>query len=160
MSASVEKQKVFVQLLCVCLRKASIKEFQGTHWVLNHLHSLSSEVLDNSGNVHHSLLCNLIQNSVYGDECPRPPHSSTAHHTHTHHYNTHTHTEKGSFKTPSQITVKYHTHIPAVDQQRTFRWPVLFPHLLVEGQDGRGIVRHSVIRPGCEVELSDRQLTL
>ena len=33
----------------------------------------------------------------------------------------------------------------------------MFLQLLVEGQDGCGIVGHSMVRPGCEVELSHFQ---
>ena len=48
--------------------------------------------------------------------------------------------------------------IPAVNYNRSSL--VLLDHPPVEGQDGRGIVRHSVIRPGCEVELYHVQWTL
>ena len=44
---------------------------------------------------------------------------------------------------------------PAVDNDWT---RFMFLHdSPVEGQDGRGIVGHSVVRPGCEVELSHFQ---
>ena len=47
--------------------------------------------------------------------------------------------------------------IPAVDNNWTsFVFPCDSP---VEGQDGRGIVGHSVVRPGREVELSHLQTT-
>ena len=77
LSASEWKQKLAVRLLCVVFGMTT------THWVLHHLHPLSSEVLDDPRNIHHLFLCDLIQDSVYGDECPRPTHSSTTH-THTH----------------------------------------------------------------------------
>ena len=37
---------------------------------------------------------------------------------------------------------------------------MLFPYSPVEGQDGSGVVRHPMIRPGCEVELSHPQRSL
>ena len=52
------------------------------------------------------------------------------------------------------------SNVPAVDKHRAFGWSVLFLNLPVEGQDGSGIIRHSMIRPGSEVELSHFQWTL
>ena len=40
----------------------------------------------------------------------------------------------------------------AVDQNRTFRWLVLGLDPTMECKNGRGIVRHTVIRPGSEME--------
>ena len=42
----------------------------------------------------------------------------------------------------------------AVDQERAFGWVVLGLHSTVEPENGGGIVRHSMIWPGSEVELS------
>ena len=44
-------------------------------------------------------------------------------------------------------------YIPAVDHDRSLASRVFLHHPLVEGQDGRGIVGHSVVRPGSEVEV-------
>ena len=49
---------------------------------------------------------------------------------------------------------------PAVDHHWAFLWPVFFAHSPVEGQDGCGIVWHSMVRPGCEVKLSHFQWSL
>ncbi len=40
----------------------------------------------------------------------------------------------------------------AVDQNRTFRWLVLGLDPTMEPKNGRGIVRHTMIRPGSEME--------
>ena len=40
----------------------------------------------------------------------------------------------------------------AVDQNRTFRWLVLGLNPTMEPKNGRGILRHTVIRPGSEME--------
>ena len=49
---------------------------------------------------------------------------------------------------------------PAVDHHWALGRFVLFLHSPVEGQDGCGIVRHPMIRPGREVELSHLQSSL
>ena len=46
---------------------------------------------------------------------------------------------------------------PAMDHEWTFTSVVFLCDSPVEGQDGRGIVGHSVVRPGSEVELSHIQ---
>ena len=46
---------------------------------------------------------------------------------------------------------------PAVDHERPFTRLVFLHDSPAEGQDGRGIVWHSVVRPGSEVELSHFQ---
>ena len=50
--------------------------------------------------------------------------------------------------------------VPAVDHHGPLGRPVLFLHSPVEGQDGRGIVGHPVVRPGREVKLGHLQRTL
>ena len=52
-----------------------------THWVLDHFHSLVTELLDNASNIHHSLLLYLIQSTVDGDQCSSPTYTSTESHT-------------------------------------------------------------------------------
>ena len=49
---------------------------------------------------------------------------------------------------------------PAVDHDGTSLRLVLLHHSPVEGQDGRGIVGHPVVRPGREVEMGHLQRTL
>ena len=44
---------------------------------LDHLSSLLSEFEDDSRDVHHSLCLPLLQDMVYGDECPCPTNTST-----------------------------------------------------------------------------------
>ena len=46
--------------------------------ILNHLGSLLPEFEDDSRDVHHSLCLPLLQDMVYGDECPCPTNTSTA----------------------------------------------------------------------------------
>ena len=55
-----------------------------------------------------------------------------------------------------------HTHSlsPAVDHHGALGQLVLFLHSPVEGQDGRGIVGHPVVRPGHEVEMGHLQRML
>ena len=55
-----------------------------------------------------------------------------------------------------------HTHSlsPAVDHHGALGGLVLFLHSPVEGQDGRGIVGHPVVRPGREVEMGHLQRML
>ena len=48
-----------------------------THQVLHHLHPLAAEVADGTCNVHNLLLLDLVQDSVDGDQSPRPTHTST-----------------------------------------------------------------------------------
>ena len=50
--------------------------------------------------------------------------------------------------------------VPAVDQHGSLGRSVMFLDFPMEGQDGRGIVGHSVVRPGREVELSHLQIML
>jgi len=50
--------------------------------------------------------------------------------------------------------------LPAVDHHGALGRLVLVLHSSVEGQDGCGIVRHPMIRPGCKVELSHLQSSL
>ena len=47
--------------------------------------------------------------------------------------------------------------VPAVDQHGSLGRSVMFLDFPMEGQDGRSIVGHSVVRPGREVELSHLQ---
>ena len=49
---------------------------------------------------------------------------------------------------------------PAVDHHGALGGLVLFLYSPVEGQDGGGVVRHPMIRPGREVELSHPQSSL
>ena len=49
---------------------------------------------------------------------------------------------------------------PAVDHHGALGGLVLFLYSPVEGQDGSGVVRHPMIRPGCEVELGHPQSSL
>ncbi len=46
-----------------------------------------------------------------------------------------------------------------MDQNRTFGWLVLGLDPTVECKNGRGIIRHTVIRPGSEMEELDSQYT-
>ena len=46
-----------------------------------------------------------------------------------------------------------------MDHHRPLGGMVLLLHSAVEDQDGRGIVWHPVVRPGCEVELGHLQRT-
>ena len=48
-----------------------------THHCLDQLHSLVSDLVDDSRNVHHTLLSHLLPHMVYGDECPCSTHTST-----------------------------------------------------------------------------------
>ena len=67
------------RLVCISLDNEeidSIVDIKAYH-SLDQLHSLVSDVVDDSRNIHHSLLPNLLQNMVYCDECPCPTHSST-----------------------------------------------------------------------------------
>ena len=48
-----------------------------THQVLHHLHPLAAEVADDACNVHNLLLFDLVQDSVDGDQSPRPTHTRT-----------------------------------------------------------------------------------
>ena len=72
----------------------------------------------------------------------------------------HTHTHTHTLSTHESGWLVGGIYIPAVDQHRALGGSVLFLDLPVEGQDGCGIVGHSVVRPGCEVELSHFQTTL
>ena len=45
--------------------------------VLHHLHPLAAEVADGACNVHNLLQLDLVQDSVDGDQSPRPAHTST-----------------------------------------------------------------------------------
>ena len=49
------------------------------------------------------------------------------------------------------------TDIPAMKNHWPFCRHVVFHDFPVEGQERSGIVRHSMIRPGCEVELSHNE---
>ena len=51
-----------------------------THLILDHLHPLFSEPVDNTSNVHYSCCISLLQSYVDGDEGPSTTHTSTAVH--------------------------------------------------------------------------------
>ena len=48
-----------------------------THRALNHLHSLVAQFLYDASNIHYSLILNLIHDTVNGDQCSSPTHTST-----------------------------------------------------------------------------------
>ena len=53
-------------------------QHRSTHHCLNHLHPLLADGVDTASNVHHSLLLNLVQDSVNGDVGSSTTHTSTA----------------------------------------------------------------------------------
>ena len=118
---------------------AATQQHRGcTHHSLNQLHSLVADLVDDSRNIQHILLAHLLQDMVYSDECPCPSHTSTA---------------ERSSKSGTLFNVLTKLALPAVDHERSLPGPVFLDHSPVEGQDGSGIVRHSVVWPGCEVKL-------
>ena len=115
------------------------------HHSLNQLHSLVADLVDDSRNIHHILLGHLLQDMVYSDECPCPPHTSTA---------------ERSSKSGTLFNVLTKLALPAVDHDRTLASVVFLKNPSMEGQNGSGIVRHSMVWPGCEVKLSHFHWTL
>ncbi len=106
-----------------------------------------AEFVDDAGNVHHMLPLDLLQDTVYGDVGASTTDSSTG-------------GGQGLISDCPSLPPFLPPSPPAVHHEGSLARVVLGPDPAVELQDGGGIVRHTVVRPGSEVKLGhvDRAL--